>query len=261
MDRSEPARLLCCSGIDPTGGAGLALDVRVAAGLGVRAAAVPTCLTVQNRRGFVRAEAVVPSTLAAMLGAVGLGAVGDEGGFTAVKLGMFADVESIEVVATWLAARTPRPWLVVDPVLSATAGGGPANATAIARAIVERLMPLGAVVTPNLPELAALGGGAGAVVLLSAGAHAVLVKGGHGDGEQVVDVLHDSAGTREFTHLRCVRGPVHGTGCALASSIAARLARGESLADAVAASIDAVAQWIARTPDPGDGLPAAIVVG
>lgn len=256
MDRSEPVRLICCSGIDPTGGAGLALDLRVAARLGVRAAAVPTCLTVQNRRGFVRGEPIPADTLRAMLEAAG-----DDGAIAVVKLGMFVDVVSIEVVAAWLAECTPRPWLVVDPVLSATAGGGPANSMAIGGAILEHLVPLAAVVTPNLPELAALSGGAGAVALLTAGARAVLVKGGHDDGEQVVDVLHDSNGTREFTHSRVVRGPVHGTGCALASSIAARLARGESLAVAVAASIDAVAQWIARTPDPGDGLPAPIAAG
>lgn len=251
-------RLLCASGVDPGGGAGLALDLRVAARLGVVTAAVPTCLTVQTRAGFVRAEPVEPGMLHAMLDAACA-----DGALGAVKVGMCADAATVDVIAVWyLSLRAPHSPLVVDPVLAATAGGGPAHARAVASAIVERLAPLGAIVTPNLDELVALCGmrdaEKGAAMLLERGASAVLVKGGHGDGAEIVDRLVTRGGDRVFRHARLVRGQVHGTGCALASGIAARLARGEDLFGTAGAAIEDVVRWITRTRDSGDGRPDPI---
>ncbi|MBI5852649.1 MAG: hydroxymethylpyrimidine/phosphomethylpyrimidine kinase [Planctomycetes bacterium] len=256
-------RLACASGVDPGGGAGLALDLRVAARLGVVTAAVPTCLTVQTRAGFVRAEPVEPGLLRAMLDAAR--ADGD-GALGAVKVGMCADAASVRVVAEWFAALCePRPWLVVDPVLGATAGGAPARAKDVAAELLGRLLPLGAVVTPNLDELVALTGTrdaeSGAAILLERGSSAVLVKGGHGEGQVVVDRLVTRDGERVFHHARVSRGPVHGTGCALASGIAARLAQGDELFASTAAAITDVVRWIAHTRDSRDGLPDAIEVG
>lgn len=254
------ARLAVLAGIDPTGGAGLALDLRVAHRLGLSPALAPTCLTVQGRTGFVAANATDPGVLIAMLHAIRR-----EGVPHAIKLGLCADAATVAVIASWYAGLpSPRPALVVDPVLSATAGGGPREAAAVARALVGELVPLGAILTPNLPELAALTGlehDAGAAALLARGAEAVLVKGGHGDGELAIDVLHSRQARREFAHARLRRGPVHGTGCALASGIAARLACGVELRAAVSDAIDDVVRWIADTPDSGDGLPDAIAVG
>ncbi len=249
-------RLLCASGVDPGGGAGLALDLRVAARLGVATASVPTCLTVQTRAGFVRADPVEPGLLRAMLDAAGADP-------DAVKVGLCADAATVDVIAVWYASpRAARPPLVVDPVLAATAGGGPAHALAVAGAIVEQLVPLGAIVTPNLDELVALCGTRdaekGAAILLERGASAVLVKGGHGEGAEIVDRLVTRDGDRAFRHARLVRGPVHGTGCALASGIAARIAQSEELFAATGAAIEDVVRWIARTPDSGDGRPDAI---
>lgn len=254
------ARLAVLAGIDPTGGAGLALDLRIAHRLGLSPAIAPTCLTVQDRSGFVAATAVDPGVLIAMLRAIRR-----EGLPHAVKLGLCADAATVAVIASWYAELSaPRPPLVVDPVLSATAGGGPREAAAIARALVGELVPLGAILTPNLPELAALTGMGpedGAAALLARGAEAVLVKGGHADGDLAIDVLHLRMTRREFAHARLRRGPVHGTGCALASGIAARLALGVELTAAVRDAIDDVVRWIADTLDSGDGLPDAIAVG
>ncbi|MGE0143591.1 MAG: hydroxymethylpyrimidine/phosphomethylpyrimidine kinase [Planctomycetota bacterium] len=243
---SRHPRVLLLSGIDPTGGAGLALDVRVASVLGATAAAIPTCFTDQDRDGFRLARATDDSWLLRMLDA--------SGAVSAIKLGMCASPSTIDVIADWFAARpAPRPWFVVDPVLSATAGGGPSAADAVAQRIVGRLLPLGVVITPNHAELARLASDGDPRTLCALGARAVLHKDGHGDGSIAVDRLIEREGAIGFPHSRLRRGPVHGTGCALATALTVGLAGGRDLRAATGDAIGHVTRWIADTPDSFDG--------
>lgn len=247
-------RVLTIAGIDPCGGAGLGADARTIHVCGGDAATVPTCTTVQNRHGFERARAVPADDLRAMLDAVVRDApVG------VAKVGLCADAATVDAIAAWHAALgDTAPRLVVDPVLSATAGGGPAERGALAAAIAERLAPRAFVVTPNAPELDALGGVA---ALLACGAHAVLVTGGHGEGDIVVDRAVTARGEHAVRHPRIVRGPVHGTGCALSAALATFLARGDGLEEAFVVAVDRVQRWLRATPDDGSGLPEPLAVG
>lgn len=239
-------RVLTVAGVDPCGGAGLVADVRAIEAAGGFALAVPTCMTVQNRRGFDRATPIRLGDFTAMLRAAE-----DDGPIDAVKTGLFVAVETLAAFVEWFRALRSRPLLVVDPVLSATAGGGQGVVDACVAAFPE-LLGHGAVVTPNLPELQRLVAGDPAA-LLAMGARAVLVKGGHGGGDEVVDTLHEArAEARGFVRPRISRsGEVHGTGCVLASLLATRLALGESLTAAVQGAGDDLHRWFAVTSDQG----------
>lgn len=218
-------RLLVLGGVDPCGGAGITADVLAASCHGARALPVPLVLTEQNRRGFVRAHAVDEVVWGGMLDA----ALGD-GEVHAVKIGLLAGASQLRALVRRLVPLRGRVPIVVDPVLSATAGGLDA-APALAAAYRDELAPLGVVLTPNAPELVHLAGGDPAV-LLQRGAGAVLRKGGHDEGEQVVDELFTASGSLAFRRRRLVVGRVHGTGCALATGLAALLAAGVPLAAA-----------------------------
>jgi hydroxymethylpyrimidine/phosphomethylpyrimidine kinase len=242
-------RILLVGGIDPSGGAGLTLDAAVLALHGAEPLPVVVALTEQNRRGFRRWD---PLPAERWRGA--LAAVADDGPFAAVKLGLLGDPATVAALADWLAARAPAVPIVVDPVLGATTGGfapGPVLAAAYRRWLV----PLATVLTPNLPELAALGGAV--APLLAAGARAVLVKGGHGDGAFADDVLWRVDGAQTFRRPRLRLGAVRGTGCALASALASRLAAGADLATACRGAGDWLARLLAALGDagPGDALP------
>jgi hydroxymethylpyrimidine/phosphomethylpyrimidine kinase len=242
-------RILLLGGLDPSGGAGLTLDATVVALHGGEPLPVAVATTEQNRRGFRRCD---PLPAERWRGA--LAAVADDGPFAAVKIGLVGDVRTVAALAEWLATLPRTVPIVVDPVLGATSGGfapGPELAAAYRRWLV----PLATVFTPNLPELTALGGAV--PPLLAAGARAVLVKGGHGDGVHAEDVLHVDGATHPFRRPRLAIGAVRGTGCALASALACRLARGTGI---VAASRSA-GDWLARllvalaAAGAGDGLP------
>ena len=221
-------RVLLLGGLDPSGGAGITLDAMVAVLHFAEPLPVAVALTVQGMRGFVRSEpvptALVKDQVRALL---------DDGPVDVVKLGFVGDADALARLVEVLALLDPRVPLVVDPVLSATAGGL-AEPEGLARAYVEHVVPRARVVTPNVPELAALAEG-DAAALLRAGAGAVLVKGGHRSdaaaGAEVVDELFEPDGSRRrFTHARLDVGPVRGTGCAHATAIACRL--GNDVADA-----------------------------
>lgn len=246
-------RVLVIGGLDPAGGAGITADARVAQVLGALALPVATCLTVQNRRGMQSCAPVSRSTLTASLRA----AI-DDGALHAVKTGLFADAATIAAVAALIGPlfRSGVP-VVVDPVLSATAGGWQ-GAAPLVEALRQQLLPWATIVTPNLPELARLANG-DALVLRGLGP-AVLVKGGHGDAASLVDRLFTAGDDVEFHHPRLERGPVHGTGCALATSLACRLARGESLEAACAGAIAHVQVCLRATPPSVDGLPEPLAI-
>ncbi len=229
----------CCltiAGSDSGGNAGVQADLRAFHAYGLHGCTVITALTAQNPRG-VRAVHVSPPAFVADQ----LDAVFEMYGVKALKTGMLATADVIEVVAEKLAAR-PRVKKVIDPVMVATSGAK-LLADDAAAALAERLLPLATLLTPNLPEAEALLGDAidtAADVRLAAKTLArkfrcaVLVKGGHEARGVAEDVLYDGRRFRSFVCPR-VENPVstHGTGCTLAAAIAAGLARGASLATAV----------------------------
>ena len=218
---------LTIAGSDSGGNAGIQADLRAFHAYGLHGCTAITALTAQNPRG-VRAVHVAPPAFVADQ----LDAIFEMYGVRALKTGMLATADVIEVVAEKLAAR-PRVKKVIDPVMVATSGAKLLADDAEA-ALAERLLPLATLITPNLPETAA-DLRLAAKTLARKFRCAVLVKGGHSAAGVAEDVLYDGRRFRAFACPR-VKEPVstHGTGCTLAAAIAAGLALGASLGDAVA---------------------------
>lgn len=247
MARKIQPCVLTIAGSDSGGNAGVQADLRAFHCYGLHGCTVFAALTAQNPRG-VRSVLDVPAAFIADQ----LDAVFEMYNVRALKTGMLATPEAIEVVAERLRA-VPRVKKVVDPVMVATSGAKLISDEAVA-VLRERLLPLATLITPNLPEAAALlghpvGPGAGMAAAARELAQrfgcAVLVKGGHAvvDGEDGIaeDVLFDGRRVRVFGKP-VVPHPVstHGTGCSLAAALAAELARGASLARAVEGAKDFV---------------------
>jgi hydroxymethylpyrimidine/phosphomethylpyrimidine kinase len=235
-DASQTAIALTIAGSDSSGGAGIQADLKTFSAFGVYGASVITALTAQNTRGVQAVEAVRAGFVAAQLDSVLSDlAVG------AIKTGMLADAEITETVARALRAGPPRP-LVVDPVMVATSGDVLLKPEAI-DAVRHALAPLATLITPNLEEAAVLLDAPRARseaemheqarALLGLGCRAALVKGGHGGGDQAVDVLALAAGVERFARPRVDTPHTHGTGCTLSAAIVALLAQGAALNDAV----------------------------
>lgn len=243
-------RVLLLGGLDPCGGAGITADARVLQHFGAFGLPVALALTVQNRHGLQRLAAVEPS-----LWQQALQAALADGELHAVKVGLLADAEQIAALAELLRPLAGAVPIVVDPVLSATAGGFAAS-RAVAVAYCQHLLPLATVVTPNLPELDALAGSGGVPWLLELGCGGVLLKGGHGVGESLCDALTTGDGERRFTHPRLEVGSVHGTGCAFAAALAAQLAVGNALPQAAQIASQFVHDCLlAMGPPDASGLP------
>jgi hydroxymethylpyrimidine/phosphomethylpyrimidine kinase len=242
------------AGSDSGGGAGIQADLKTFDAFGAHGLTAITCVTAQNTRGVRAIHAVPGKILEAQLDALfGDFPVG------AVKIGMLGSAATARRVAAALRRYRP-PFVVLDPVMVATTGAR-LSSTAAVRVLHAELLPLADLVTPNLPEAEAMTGlelhrdGAceeAIVHLLEGGARAVLLKGGHGRGRQVVDRLHDGTARTDFIHpRRAIAG--HGTGCTLASAIAARLAQGFTLKNAVRDATDFVARGIGCAYRPGKG--------
>lgn len=215
--RPRPRTALTIAGSDSGGGAGIQADLKTFLDHRVYGMSVVTAITAQNTLGVMGVWPVSPDAVRAQLEAVFADLPVD-----AVKIGMLGDVPTIGVVADFLAALSSRPPIVLDPVMIAKGGSPLLHADAVS-ALRERLVPLATVVTPNTPEADVLGDLDGAIVLY---------KGGHAQGDVVVDRLIGPGIDREWRHPRIVARNTHGTGCTLASAIAAGLARGLSLPDA-----------------------------
>ena len=226
------------AGSDSGGGAGIQADLKTFAALRVYGASAITALTAQNTRGVQAIHDVPADFVAAQIDSVFSDlAVG------AVKIGMLSRPETIRAVAEGLRRHAPGIPVVLDPVMVATSGDRLISQEAV-ETLRSELMPLVTVITPNLPEAATLldEGEAGheneAVAqgrrLLARGARAVLIKGGHGEGRESVDHLIAADGTlRRFAAPRIETRNNHGTGCTLSAAVAAGLARGQGLAEAV----------------------------
>ena len=228
---------LTIAGSDSSGGAGIQADLKTFSAFGVYGASAITALTAQNTRGVAGVEPVAASFVVAQIEAVLADLhVG------AIKTGMLANAGIVEAVAHCLRAAPRRP-LVVDPVMVATSGDLLLEADAV-ETIKRQLIPLANLITPNLPEAAWLLGAkpAGddaqaiehAKALHALGCGAVLLKGGHGAGETAVDILCDGEGVERFVRPRIDTPHSHGTGCTLSAAIAALLAQGVALREAVA---------------------------
>ena len=224
---------LTIAGSDPSGGAGIQGDLKTFHAHGVYGMAVVTALTAQNTTGVAAVHDVPPEFVERQLAMVL-----DDIPVNAAKTGMVSVVPTIEAIAGVLSRRR-LPRLVVDPVMVATSGDA-LLADGAVEALVRRLLPLASLVTPNVPEAERLCGfPIRSVDDMRRAARALdvpaaLVKGGHLDGDEVVDVLRDGAEIVEFRGARIATRHTHGTGCALSAGIAAQLARGAPLREAVA---------------------------
>ena len=234
MSRRAPT-VLTIAGSDSGGGAGIQADLKTFAALGVYGTSAITAITAQNTQQVTQVLELPPDLVAAQIDAV----VSDIGA-DAVKTGMLASAEIIEVVAAKAREHNLQP-LVVDPVMVAKSGDRLLREDAM-QALRERLLPLATVLTPNLPEAEALLGRRlsswddireGAKELVSMGAQAVVIKGGHREGP-ATDLFYDGQGFHEFTAGRVDTANTHGTGCTFASAIAAGLAKGTDLRGSVA---------------------------
>ena len=227
---------LTIAGSDSSGGAGIQADLKTFSALGVYGASVITALTAQNTRGVSAIHAVPPDFIRAQMDAVFADL--DVG---AVKIGMLGNEGAVIAVAEGLGAWRGAP-VVLDPVM--VAGSGDALLDEGAEfALRSHLLPLADLVTPNLPEAARLLGATQAVdetmmvrqgeLLLSLGPKAVLMKGGHASGPEAVDIFFDGTNIVRLAADRVRTKNTHGTGCTLSSAIAANLATGMSMLDAV----------------------------
>jgi hydroxymethylpyrimidine/phosphomethylpyrimidine kinase len=227
------------AGSDSGGGAGIQADLKTFSALGVYGASVIAALTAQNTRGVSGIHDVPPDFITAQMDAVFADL--DVG---AVKIGMLSNAAVISAVAAGLAKYNVTK-IVLDPVMVATSGDRLLDPAAIA-SLTRELFPRASVITPNLPEAAALIDApvatheaemrAQAEQLLALGAKAVLIKGGHGSGAEAVDLLVDANGMKRFSAPRVDTKNTHGTGCTLSSAIAANLARGKSLEESIRAA-------------------------
>ena len=229
-------RVLTIAGSDSSGGAGIQADLKTFTVMRVYGMSAITALTAQNTQGVSGVMAVEPAFVRAQIDAVAT-----DIGIDAAKTGMLANRAIIEAVAAAVRAHAIAP-LVVDPVMVAQSGARLLEDEA-RDALLRELVPLAALVTPNLPEAEALfavrvasvaGMRDAARRLVDAGAGAALVKGGHLGGSDAVDVFHDGSAMHELRAARVATRHTHGTGCMLAAAVAACLASNMTLGDAVA---------------------------
>ncbi len=252
--------VLTIAGSDSCGGAGIQADLKTFTHHGVEGASVLTAITAQNTLGVEEVEILKPQFVRAQLDAVLVDLP-----IRAAKTGMLATAPIIETLAEGLAAHRDIK-LVVDPVMVATSGARLLDPDA-EQALIGSLLPNATLVTPNLPEAAALTGLPEdsppeklAEAILATGCGAVLVKGGHGRGTVIEDLLVTGAGRTTFSHER-VKRRIHGTGCALSAAITARLGQGEDLETATQKSIEWLQEMIADAWQPLKGELAMLPFG
>jgi hydroxymethylpyrimidine/phosphomethylpyrimidine kinase len=249
---------LTIAGSDSGGGAGIQADLKTFHQYGVYGTTVITALTAQNTRG-VRAIHVPPPDFVVEQ----YRCVVTDIPIDAAKTGMLATAAIVEALAGAFEAD-PLPCLVVDPVMISKSGAALLEPDAV-EALKDRLLPLAALLTPNLHEAAALTGSrpigtlaemaAAAEAIRALGPQAVLIKGGHLPAEQeAVDLLYDGHSTVEFRQPRLDRTHTHGTGCTYSAAITAQLARGRSLPDAVLAAKAFITEAIRSAPGLGGGI-------
>jgi hydroxymethylpyrimidine/phosphomethylpyrimidine kinase len=249
-------RVLIIAGSDSGGGAGIQADIKAVTCLNGFAATAVTAITAQNTMGVFGIHEIPLRIVAQQIELV-LSDIGAD----VIKTGMLATVPMIEAVADTLERMPKRIPRVVDPVMRAK-GGHPLLADDAAQTLIRRMVRGAAVVTPNLPEAEVLIGrpiktiddmSAAVVHLRALGAEAVLLKGGHLEGDNLVDMLITKDHVQTYEDTRVHTRSTHGTGCTLASAIAVGLAQGLSLADAVARARTYVRKALESAPGYGQG--------
>lgn len=235
MTPELPPVALTIAGSDCSGGAGVQMDLKVFCALGVYGASVLTAVTVQNSMGVRRVQGlsskIVGDQLSAILDDLSPGAI---------KTGMLWSTQNVLAVAQQLSQLKKLPPLVIDPVMCAKDGSRLLSKRAV-EALIHELLPLATIITPNLDEIRLLCGRPvtnpkearqAAEKLIAMGAKSALVKGGHFK-EEIVDIFFDGREQIELHAQQRAQGPIHGTGCALSAAIAANLAKGQTLQDAL----------------------------
>lgn len=232
---SLPARILTIAGSDSSGGAGIQADLKTILALGGYGMSAVTAITAQNTLGVYGVHGIPAAMVAQQLEAVL-----DDPGVDVIKTGMLLNTLIIGAIAEVLDEHPPLP-LVLDPVMVATSGARLIDTDA-QETLITQLLPRATVVTPNLPEAEALSGlritnqqslEAAGHIIHDLGAAAVLIKGGHREGDEVVDWLFDGTDWTAFRTPRIETTGGHGTGCTLASAIATRLGQGLALKSAI----------------------------
>jgi hydroxymethylpyrimidine/phosphomethylpyrimidine kinase len=249
-------RVLIVAGSDSGGGAGIQADIKAVTAMNGFAATAITALTAQNTAGVHGVVPVDPAFIAQQIEVV-LTDIGAD----ALKTGMLHSAEVITIVAATLKRYAPAVPLVVDPVMVAK-GGHRLLLSEAEAALRDTLLPMAALLTPNLPEAEVLVGfpvrieadmKRAAAKLISLGAKAVLMKGGHLEGDRVVDLLFHDGKVDRFEDARIASRSTHGTGCTLASATAAGLAQKMSLYDSVSRARAYVRKAIESAPGFGQG--------
>ena len=247
-------RALTIAGSDSGGGAGIQADLKTFAALGVYGTSALTAITAQNTLGVTGVQELTPDMVGAQIDAVF-----SDIGADAVKTGMLSNSRIIQVVAGKVEEHG-LPNLVVDPVMVAK-GGDPLLQEEAVDALCTLLVPLALVVTPNLPEASVLVGypvetleqaRQAARDIVAMGSRSVVVKGGHLQGD-AVDVFYDGREFRELSAPRIETTSTHGTGCTFASAIAAGLANGMSIEEAVGQAKEYVTEAIRQSFPIGSG--------
>ncbi len=247
---------LSIAGSDPSGGAGLQADLKTFHRLGVYGEAVVTLITVQNTRGVTRVEVMAPDLVLEQIHAVCCDIPPH-----AAKIGALGNSAVVEAIAAAAAQSFTFP-LVIDPVMISKHGAALMDEEA-QRALATQLIPRAFLLTPNLEEAAVLAGfpvtdiasmRKAAEKLVSLGAKNVLVKGGHLDAEEAVDVLFEPEhGFREFSSPRIATRHTHGTGCTYSAAITAELAKGSTLREAIGSAKKFITEAIRTAPALGSG--------
>jgi hydroxymethylpyrimidine/phosphomethylpyrimidine kinase len=249
-------RALTVAGSDSGGGAGIQADLKTFGALGVFGTSAITAITAQNTIRVMRIQEIDPDVVAAQIDAVA-----QDIGFDAVKTGMLASTAIVEAVAAAL-QRHRAPNLVVDPVMVSKSGTRLLKEDAVAT-MKARLLPLAEIVTPNIPEAEVISGHTIADVeamrdaakrIFDLGPRRVVIKGGHAEGPNVVDLYYDGERFEEFKAERVVTRCTHGTGCTYSAAIAAYLAHGLPPLDAVARAKEFLIAALQTAPDIGKGI-------
>jgi len=254
--KNKVGRVLIIAGSDASGGAGIQADIKTCAAFGVYSSCAITAITAQNTVGVQRVEAMSPDLVAAQMRSV-LTDIGAD----VIKIGMLANEGVMQAVIDVIDELAPETTLVLDPVLVATSGDVLLEETAI-KLLKDKLIPMAELITPNAAEAAvltgikiedALGLTKAGEVLMEMGAGAALMKGGHIDGKSVIDVLVTPEGNHIMSAPRIHSRHTHGTGCTLASAVAAMLAQGASMEEAVSQAREFVFEAIRSAPKLGAG--------
>jgi hydroxymethylpyrimidine/phosphomethylpyrimidine kinase len=253
---------LTIAGSDSGGGAGIQADLKTFAAFGVFGASAVTAVTAQNSMRVGAVQLIPAEMVAAQIEAVFIDLP-----VASVKIGMLGNADIITAVARTL-SRHGASGIVLDPVLVATSGARLLPEEAV-DTLITLLLPKALLLTPNLPEAAALTGSpiardeAAMIVqartLLAMGTRAVLIKGGHDAGTQSTDLLVDADGVTRFATERLNVGDIHGGGCMLSSAIAAGLARGQPLAASIAHAKHFVSRTLAAAPSHALGSGARLL--